>query len=69
VETSTHAPLNGHASQTYLLNLKGPNWVSVPGRRTLTPDVPVRLCALALVMELNPSDWGKGEVQLRESLQ
>ena len=46
METSTHAPLNGHTSQTYLLNLKGPNWVSVPGRRTLTPDVPVRPYAL-----------------------
>ena len=46
METSTHAPLNGHTSQTYLLNLKGPNWVSVPGRRTLMPDVPVRPYAL-----------------------
>jgi len=47
VITSTRAPLNGHMSRTYLLNLKGPNWVSVPGERTLTLDVPVCPYALA----------------------
>ena len=49
-------------------NLKGPNWVSVPGGRILTPDVPVRPYALAFGgkgMELNSSDRGEDEVQLR----
>jgi len=41
VETLTRAPRNGHELDVPF-NLKGPNWVSVPGRRTLTPDVPVR---------------------------
>ncbi|KYM84750.1 hypothetical protein ALC53_05063 [Atta colombica] len=49
-------------------NLKDSNWVSVPGGRTLTPDVPVHPYALS-VMELNPSDQGEGEMQPRESLQ
>jgi len=34
VETSTCAPLNTRVGRTF--NLKGLNWVSVPGGRTLT---------------------------------
>ncbi|KYN36091.1 hypothetical protein ALC56_09560 [Trachymyrmex septentrionalis] len=31
-----------------VLNLKGSNWVSVPGGRTLTPDVPVHPYTLTI---------------------
>ena len=37
VKTSTRAALNGRVERTF--NLKGPNWVNVPGGRILTPDM------------------------------
>ena len=47
--------------------LKGPNWISVPRGRTLTPTAPVWPYAFS-VMELNPSDRGESEVQSRKNL-
>ena len=47
METSIRAPLNGHTSRTFKFKGLNLNWVSVPGGRTLTPDVLVRSYVLA----------------------